>query len=163
MKKILSMILCVALVMSLAVAAFAGENAVATLGNNTYAHPGDDSSVYLTFTAEEAGTYTITNNTQADRAYLYAGDSYTTGRGGVISGIELEAGQALEIELWNDGGVEITFDFDIVLTGAAGGDEEEKVVNDEPQIGDNYMLTLCHRRSVSGPEQNEFLWMVAPE
>ena len=140
MKKILSMILCVALVMSLAVAAFAGENAVATLGNNTYAHPGDDSSVYLTFTAEEAGTYTITNNTQADRAYLYAGDSYTTGRGGVISGIELEAGQALEIELWNDGGVEITFDFDIVLTGAAGGDEEEKVVNDEPQIGDNYML-----------------------
>jgi len=41
--------------------------------------------------------------------------------------------------------------------------ETEMIAFDEYMIGDNYMLTLCHRRSVSGPEQNEFLWMVAPE
>ena len=41
--------------------------------------------------------------------------------------------------------------------------ETEMIAYDEYMIGDNYMLTLCHRRNSRAPEQNEFLWMVAPE
>ena len=41
--------------------------------------------------------------------------------------------------------------------------ETEMIAFDEYMIGDNYMLTLCHRRSAQAPEQSEFLWMVAPE
>ena len=41
--------------------------------------------------------------------------------------------------------------------------ETELIAFDEYIIGDNYMLTLCHRRNSRAPEQNEFIWMVAPE
>ncbi len=39
----------------------------------------------------------------------------------------------------------------------------EPITFDEYLIGDNYMLTLCHRRNTRAPEQSEFVWMVAPE
>lgn len=140
MKKMLSMILCVALVLTLGVAAFAEEDLVAELGNNTFTHPGDGESIYLTFTAAEAGLYTFTNNTQADGAWFYVGDYYTSGRGGKIENVELAADETVEIELWNNGGAEITYDFDIVLTGAAGGDDEERETNEVPQLGENCMV-----------------------
>ena len=41
--------------------------------------------------------------------------------------------------------------------------DTELIAFDEYMIGDNYMLTLCHRRTARAPEQAEFSWMVAPE
>ena len=142
MKKMLSMILCVALVLTLGVAAFAEEDLVAELGNNTFTHPGDGESIYLTFTAEEAGLYTFTNNTQVSGAWFYVGeDYYTSGYGGVIENVELAAEESVVIELWNNGGAEITYDFDIELTGAAGGGEDdERETNEVPQLGENCMV-----------------------
>lgn len=140
MKKMLSMILCVALVLTLGVAAFAEEDLVAELGNNTFTHPGDGESIYLTFTAAEAGLYTFTNNTQVSGAWFYVGeDYYTSGYGGKIENVELAAEESVVIELWNNGGAEITYDFDIELTGAAGGDDERET-NEVPQLGENCMV-----------------------
>lgn len=144
MKKMLSMMLCVALVLTLGVVAFAADG-VAELGNNTYNYVAG-SDIYLEFTAEEAGNYTITNNTTADGAYLAVpsycvteGQYYCYGNGQQIF-FTLEADETIEINLWSNKGADIAYDFDIELTSAAGGDEPEKETNEVPQIGENYML-----------------------
>lgn len=149
MKKILSMILCVALVLSLGVAAFAAESTeVAELGDNTCVVETAYTGVFHDFTAEVAGTYIITNtNESGSGAFVYVYDAYGE-YFGVNNGegyeVEMAAGETIQIEAYvNKDNVTVTFNIALSEGGSGEGDdpvEDEKVVNDTPQLGENYML-----------------------
>lgn len=150
MKKMLSILLCLAMVLSLAAVTFAAEdtdvvvNEVPQLGENNMMIPGDDPDAQVTveFTAPEAGTYVITN-TDTNSGYLK--DGYTWIYSGDNFKKTVEAGENIAITLYHGGiyddGASRVVSFTIALEEAEqGGEGGDKVVNETPQEGDNYML-----------------------
>lgn len=150
MKKMLSILLCLAMVLSLAAVTFAAEdtdvvvNEVPQLGENNMMIPGDDPDAQITveFTAPEAGTYVITN-TDTNGGHLK--DGYTWISSGDNFKKTVEAGENIAITLYHGGiyddGASRVVSFTIALEEAEqGGEGGDKVVNETPQEGDNYML-----------------------
>ena len=161
MKKILSMILCVVMVLSLAAVTFAAEDNTPVLGDNTITIPVNPmANLNLVFTAEEAGTYVITN-TDENGGWL-RDDTYSWYDQGETFEETLEAGGTISFQIYNalatDADTAVSFNITKVDGGEDGGDEEEKVVNDEPQVGENYMLVP--QGSLAGKLEVVF---VAPE
>ena len=147
MKKMLSMILCVALVLSLGIAAFAAEaDETVGLGDNTVVTGAAYTSVYRYFIPEEAGTYVITNTGDNNGLYVHRDYFEPWGYESVAMGssmeVELAANEELMLEAYHgDANVTVTFNIALKEGGSEGGEEEEpeQETNAEPQVGENYM------------------------
>lgn len=155
MKKLISILLCVAMVLSLAAVTFATEDEVEiVLGDNVVTIPQATTDAecwrYISFTPDESGTYVITNtNESSSGLYVYI-DPYTWAEGGINYGeskeVELEAGVPYEFAVfsWNayEGDTDVAFNISKKAESeeGEGGEGGDKVVNETPQEGDNYML-----------------------
>ena len=156
MKKLISILLCVAMVLSLAAVTFATEDEVEiVLGDNVVTIPQATTDAecfcYITFTPDESGTYVITNtNEESSGLYVYIAP-YTWAQGGINYGeskeVDLEAGVPYEFAAfsWNayEGDTEVAFNISKKAESEEGegeGDWGDVEINELPQVGDNYML-----------------------
>ena len=156
MKKLISILLCVAMVLSLAAVTFATEDDVEiVLGDNVVTIPQATTDAecfrYITFTPDESGTYVITNtNASGSYKYVYIAP-YTWAQGGINYGeskeVDLEAGVPYEFAVQSfdayEGEVEVAFNIAKKAESEEGegeGDWGDVEINELPQVGDNYML-----------------------
>ena len=156
MKKLISILLCVAMVLSLAAVTFATEDDVEiVLGDNVVTIPQATTDAecwrYITFTPDESGTYVITNtNESGSYKYVYIAPYYWNNGGidyGVSKEVELEAGVPYEFAVQSfaayEGDVEVAFNISKKAESEEGegeGDWGNVEINELPQVGDNYML-----------------------
>ena len=164
MKKLISILLCMAMVLSLAAVTFATEeNVEVVLGDNVVTIPQSDSEFfrYITFTAEEAGTYVITNtNESGSGLYVYVAP-YTYSDGCIGYGeskeVTLEADEEYEFAVYSYYAEYEDTDvaFKIALKGEEPEEPEEpeipeepeREVNEVPQEGENYMIVRHDEQS----------------
>lgn len=156
MKKLISILLCVAMVLSLAAVTFATEDDVEiVLGDNVVTIPQATTDAecwrYITFTPDESGTYVITNtNESGSYKYVYIAPYYWNNGGidyGMSKEVELEAGVPYEFAVQSfdayEGDVEVAFNIAKKAESEEGegeGDWGDVEINELPQVGDNYML-----------------------
>ena len=157
MKKLISILLCVAMVLSLAAVTFATEDDVEiVLGDNVVTIPQATTDAecyrYITFTPDEAGTYVITNtNASGSYKYVYIAP-YTWAEGGINYGeskeVELEAGVPYEFAVfsWDAAEGEVEVAFNISKKEATDEEPDDPLAglefNDYPQEGENCILML---------------------
>ena len=160
MKKLISILLCVAMVLSLAAVTFAVEDVEIVLGDNVVTIPQAQESEdefwrYITFTPDEAGTYVITNTNESGSGLFVYVAPYTYADGCINYGeskeVTLEAGEPYEFAVYSyhaeSGDVDVAFNISLKAGGSEDPEEPDDPLagmefNEYPQEGENCMLML---------------------
>lgn len=134
MKKLISILLCVAMVLSLAAVTFAEETETLVVGENIVTIPASETGeLVLVFTAEEDGYYNFVNNSETG----YIKESYYSwvDPGDSVGEMLMFEGQTYEIKLYDEAAKTAATEFALTITY-----RELPEVNDEPVEGENFMF-----------------------
>ena len=134
MKKLISILLCVAMVLSLAAVTFAEETETLVVGENIVTIPASETGeLVLVFTAEEDGYYDFVNNSETG----YIKESYYSwvDPGDSVGEMLMFAGDTYEIKLYDEAAETAATEFALTITY-----RELPEVNDEPVEGENFMF-----------------------